>query len=288
MSITRKALVFLALTFAISWGITIGGWAAGFARNPQMGILVMTMMMAGPAIAATICAFAFEKGQRVEALGLRFKPNLWWIYAWLIPLGLAAASIATTVLISGHSYVDPGTAAVTIAEAQGQDVSQVPPFFLTTTFLLLMSVLNGAAINAPILTFTEELGRRGSLHYLWRPSVFWRASLGTGAIWGIWHAPAILFFGLNYPGNAAIGIGLFVVWCMLLAPLITLVRDRGGSVWAAGIFHGTVNAVAGLTILTVSNPAFPWNGMVGIGGFVALAFGVLVVFVLQRRATAAT
>jgi hypothetical protein len=40
--------------------------------------------------------------------------------------------------------------------------------------------------------------------------------------------------------------------------------------------------VGGLTMITLSKPEFPWNGIVGIGGFIALALGVVAVFALQR------
>jgi len=285
MPVRIKSIVFLALAFAISWGITIGAYYAGLREGPWT-LMVLTCMMAGPAIAALICAFAFENGRRVDALGLLFKPNVWWIYAWLIPLALAAASVVATILFSDRAYIDPGTALVAMAEEAGQDLSATPPFFLSTTFVLIMSVFVGPLINAPILTITEELGWRGYLHDLWRPSGFWRASLSTGFVWGVWHAPAILLYGLNYPENGQLGAGIFIIWCMLLSPLLTLVRDRGGSVLAAGIFHGTINAVAGLTLLALTNPVFPWNGIVGIGGFVALALGAVATALLVRPSLA--
>ena len=58
-----------------------------------------------------------------------------------------------------------------------------------------------------------------------------------------------------------------------------------GSVWAAGVFHGVFNAAAGLTLLSLSDASFPWNGVVGIGGFVALGIGAAITFLLQRGAT---
>jgi CAAX protease family protein len=58
---------------------------------------------------------------------------------------------------------------------------------------------------------------------------------------------------------------------------MTLIRDRAGSTWAAGIAHGTINALGGLTALMISDARFPWGGIVGIGGFVALALGVFAV-----------
>jgi membrane protease YdiL (CAAX protease family) len=288
MTTTRKSAIFLLIAFAVSWTIAIGAHFAGFSQSPQMVVPVLALMMTGPAISALICVFAFEKGRRAEALGLKFKPNVWWLWAWLIPLAIAAAAVAITVLMSDRTYVDIGEATRQAAEAQGQDLSTAPPFLLSTAFIVGASVVLGSLINAPILTFTEELGWRGYLHDLWRPSGFWRASLGTGFVWGLWHAPAIYFYGLNYPANRELGLALFVLFCMLMSPIMTLVRDRAGSVWAAGLFHGTINAVGGLTIVAISNPTFPWNGIVGIGGFVALALGVGATLLLRHSHTPQT
>jgi uncharacterized protein len=283
MSAANKSIIFLLLTFAISWGVTIGAHFAGL-KETVGTVVILVAMMAGPAIAALICAFAFEKGQRVAALGLHFRPNWWWLFAWLIPLAIAAISVIATLLLSDRTYTDVGAATIAAIEArdpaQAEHMRQIPYLGM---IILASAIFMGALINTPILTFTEELGWRGYLYYLWRPAGFWRVSLATGLIWGIWHAPAILFYGLNYPEHATLGIGLFTVYCLLLSPIVTLVRERAGSVWAAGIFHGTVNAVGGLTLMMVNNPQFPWNGIVGIGGFVALALGVVFVFLLQRR-----
>jgi hypothetical protein len=170
------------------------------------------------------------------------------------------------------------------AASQGQDMSQVPEILTSTAFIVTMAITLGALFNWVILTFTEELGWRGYLHHLWRPAGFWRASLGTGVVWGIWHAPMIYLFGHNYPdpNDRVMGVGLFVVFCMLLSPIMTFLRDRTNSVWSAGLFHGTFNALGGLTVAAISNPAFPWNGIVGIGGYLALAIGVVIVALLQR------
>lgn len=286
MSATNKSIVFLVLTFALSWAITIGAHYAGL-KETLGPVVILVGMMAGPAIAAVICAFAFEKGRRFAALGLQFKPNLWWLWAWLIPLAVAAASVLLTILLSDQRLVDLGDAIIAVIEqrspAQAEQLRAIPYLGLIQ---IGGAVTLGALINAFILTFTEELGWRGYLYDRWRRFGFWRCSLATGAIWGVWHAPAIYLYGLNYPEQPVLGIGIFVIYCMLLAPLITLVRERGNSTWAAGIFHGTVNAVGSITIGVLSNPAFPWNGIVGVGGFLALALGCVLIVLLQRRQTA--
>ena len=283
MSMAAKSIIYLAIAYAVTSGIVITAWSQGLHQgDPQIAVAVLAVSMIGPAVAALVCAIAFEKGQRVKALGLGGRWSLWWPIAWLAPIAIAAGSVAFSIALSDRSYVDVGEMAAAAAASQGQDLSQVPAFLTSTAFIVAMSVTLGAAINWLILTFTEELGWRGYLHHLWRSAGFWRASLATGAVWGFWHAPMIYLFGHNYPDDRIVGVGLFVIFCMLLSPIMTFIRDRTNSVWSAGLFHGTFNAVGGLTIAMISNPAFPWNGIVGIGGFAALAIGVAIVALLQR------
>jgi membrane protease YdiL (CAAX protease family) len=286
MSVANKSIVFLLLTFVVSWGIAIGGWTLGAANTPTGALLALVGMMTGPAIAALVCALAFEKGRRVEALGLRFKPNWWWLFAYLIAIALTAASVGLTLLLSDRTLGDLEANLLLAAQQAGQDTSQIPDDLPLVPLVLFQALVIGALINSVFLTFSEELGWRGYLHSLWRPSGFWRASLATGVIWGVWHAPAIYLFGHNYPDDRVLGVGIFAVFCTLLAPIMTLVRDRAGSVWAAGILHGVINAVAGLSVLWLSSAEFPWNGLLGIGGYAALAIGVVIVFLMQRGAKA--
>lgn len=282
MNTAKRSAVFLVLAFAISWAIAIGAHYAGLVERLG-GVAILAVMMAGPAVAALVCMFAFEKGRRAQALGLQFKPNIYWVWAWAIPILLAVGSVVVTLLASDRTYVDLGQSIIATLEAQGAPaatLAQVRAIPQLGLIQIAAAITLGALINWPILTFTEELGWRGYLHDLWRPFGFWRASLGTGFVWGLWHMPAIFFYGLNYPNNPLIGMALFTAFCMLLAPLLTFIRDRSGSVWAAGLFHGTFNAVGGITLGVISNPTFPWNGIVGIGGFVALALGVVIVALL--------
>lgn len=291
MSTTRKSLVFLALTFLLSWGAAIGGWRLGVEANGLALWGTLTTMMAGPALAGVICALLFEKGRRIAALGLQFKPNWWWLLAYLIPVALCAASLGATLLLSDRTLGDLGDNVIAAVAQAGQDTSKLEGLPIAP-LVLFQALVVGALVNSVALTFTEELGWRGYLYGLWRKAGFWRTSLGTGVIWGVWHAPAIYLFGHNYPDQRVLGVGLFTIFCVLMTPIITLVRDRSGSTWAAGIFHGTFNAAGGIVVLTLADGSFPWNGVVGIGGFVALALGVAAVLLLNPskppRASAAS
>jgi uncharacterized protein len=197
-----------------------------------------------------------RKGRRREALGLKWTPNWWWLFGWAMGPCFSALAVIFTILLSDNRYVP--------VEAS-----------------LLVQAVAAGFVSTLIITLTEEIGWRGYLHDLWRRFGFWRTALATGLIWGVWHAPAIVLFGLNYPLNRELGALLFIVFCTLLAPLMTFIRDRGRSILAAGVAHGAVNGFGGLSLAALSNPTFPWNGVVGIGGFVALALLLLLVASLR-------
>lgn len=287
-SLIERGAVFLALAFALSWAVVIGGAALGARAGPAAFVVLVAAMM-GPSLAAIVCTFAFEPaGARAAALGLRLRPNVWWLFAWVAPLLLAALSVIATAILGGRFQPDLAAATIAAAERAGQPLSLLQQASLPPTWVLLViSAGLGALINGPLLTFTEELGWRGYLHHCWKGLGFWRFSLITGLIWGLWHAPKIVLFGLNYPNDRWTGVGLFALWCAAISPWLTLVRERGASTFAAGVFHGTLNAVGGLTLLAADGAPFPWNGVVGLGGFLALALTLPLVFVLRRPARAA-
>lgn len=286
MSTIGKSLIFLALAFAISWGVAIGGWAAGAARTPLLALAALTAMMFGPSIAALICVTAFEQGRRRQALGLFFKPNWWWLAAWVIALVIAYGASLITALAGQARLTDFAqnyfAQARLAAPEQTAAIDQAAAIPGIGWLILGQGLVLGTLINTVALTVSEELGWRGYLYDLWRRFGFLRYTLATGAIWGLWHAPAIYLYGLNYPDHRLIGIPIFVAFCILYSFPFTLVRDRGRSVIAAAILHGTGNAVAGLAMLTLSGAAFPWMGVVGIGGFVMLALAATASLLLGR------
>lgn len=290
MPTTGRAIVFLALTFLLSWSIVIGGWALGWHQTAAGVVGVLAASMFGPSIAAVICAYAFEKGRRREALGISFKPSWWWLWAWLIALAIAFGASLITVLAGQAQFVDIGANYLTQARAAAPEhaaeidaATDIPGL---SWLIVGQAAIIGALINTPILFISEEMGWRGYLYDLWRRQGFLRYTLATGAIWGLWHAPAIYLMGLNYPENRVAGVGLFVLYCVLLSFPFTLVRDRAKSLVAPAILHGTINAVGGVSMLALSAAPFPWNGIVGAGGFVALALIAAASWLVNARTPA--
>jgi membrane protease YdiL (CAAX protease family) len=275
-AVTKKAAVFLVLTFAVSWISLIFSWLSGRRDIPSAQIAFFIAVL-GPPLAAVTCSLAFDRGARLEALGLRFRLNAWCLWALLIAIALATLNVAVTATFSTHGLVGVEGMLRQLADLRHQEYSG------TQSDLVMMAGYVGLTLlgNIILYTFTEEIGWRGYLYHLWRPFGFWRTSIATGLIWGVWHWPMIYLFGLNYPDHRLIGLAIFPVSTVLMATIMTLVRDRGRSILPTGILHAGLNTLAPLTIAAVDHPVFPWDA-VGIGFFAALAIGALIVAVFQR------
>ncbi|MBB6480855.1 CPBP family intramembrane glutamic endopeptidase [Spirochaeta isovalerica] len=146
---------------------------------------------------------------------------------------------------------------------------------------LIQGMIAGITINA-IAGFGEEYGWRGLLYSETGHSGFWKTSLLTGLIWGIWHSPIILY-GHNYPDHPVIGVLMMTIWCLLLAPVFTYIRFKSRSVIAASILHGTLNGTVGMAVMTVSGGSDLTRGMTGLSGFIVLAIVNLILIPLVQK-----
>lgn len=70
--------------------------------------------------------------------------------------------------------------------------------------------------------------------------------------------------------------------CTVPSPLVSLVRELGRSVFAASISHGTLNAVAGVSILLHRDARVFWNGIVGFGGIAVFALASIAAIAFFR------
>jgi uncharacterized protein len=259
ISVTARSIIFLALMLGLS-GVAagVGHWLirGGYAAAGQATVI---FMMSSPGIAGIICAILFERGRRLDALGFAFRPNWWWLLSYVGGIGFSGIALAVNVFIGRSPIHSP---------------HNLPQFALA--FLLINPL-----VQTILATLEEELGWRGYLYGLWRKAGFWKCSLGTGLIWGVWHAPGIILFEANYPEHPLIGAAAFIPLCMLIAPLVTLARDQGRSVIAAGICHGTINATDIASTVMVRSKSPLWQGDGGVGGFVAGAVLVIAIAVFR-------
>lgn len=274
-----RIVLFYIIACGFSWLLagwldTQGGLEAG------TGLVAPTLFayMFGPAIGSVIVTLLYDRAHFWTSLGfVPFKPFQtfsWVLIGWIIPLVLIALSTILTFALTGTGPADAASRLYEAASSATTERGIELPFTKEQFFLISMAVNVplGILINTVLITLNEEMGWRGWLQPRLAGMGFWPMSIVIGALWGIWHAP-IIWMGYNYPGMGLTGVGLMIVWTILLTPYFSLMRERGGNVWAAGAMHGSLNALAGVGLLFIESPQWPYNGLLGLGGFVLILAG---------------
>lgn len=280
-----KVGLFLVIAFGTSWAIFAGyHQLGGFDGQPLLALPFLSAAMMGPALAAVICTLIFDRARWGASLGFSglswTKVMTWALLGWAMALVLVILGLVLSGVFSPEGFGDPRA----IMQAQLENLAPQEPLPMNITTLLILQLVVGVPVglifNTFFLTISEELGWRGWLQPRLMGLGFWPMCLISGIIWGLWHTP-IIAMGYNYPGLGLWGVGAMVVFTTLLTPYVALARERGG-VWAAGAFHGAINALAGLSVLFLAANTWPWNGLLGVGGFGVMALGLPLIWFYRR------
>ena len=278
----RGIVAFLAITFAITYGIEGAMLLAGFRISlaaPGAGQYVIAAVMWVPAVAAML-TLRFVTREGPARLGFRFGP--WKPYltsALLIPLGFAVIYALTWLLRLGRPDWQLRDFFALLSSA-GADLSNAPSPRLILPIVFLASVLVAPFFNS-LFGLGEEIGWRGFLLPRLLPLGKARAYLLLGLIWGLWHAPLILV-GFNYPGHPFLGIVGMVGLTTTFGIFVNEMRLRHNSVLLAGWIHGVFNCQAyGIWRLLFPH-ADPLLG--GFGGLVGIAVWFVLGLWQTRRA----
>jgi membrane protease YdiL (CAAX protease family) len=199
------------------------------------------IFMGAPAFAA-ITLLRFRRVSIRKGSGLYLGRIRWIALAWVAPVGLTAAMIGVGLTLPGTSFTTEYSAFLIelgFTEAEAVDTiaeletNGVPVVILLTGLGLVL----GGTLFA-FAAFGEELGWRGLLLSELAPLGFWKLSLWTGVIWGIWHTPLILL-GLQFPDEPVVGIFTMIIATLAWSPIYTYLTVRARSVLAATFFHGS-------------------------------------------------
>ncbi|MDD4438367.1 MAG: CPBP family intramembrane metalloprotease [Tissierellia bacterium] len=268
----KKGIQFIVLTCLVSW--TIAGAAIGLGLHEAKG-LSYTVFGAIYMLLPTICVIILQKLHKEKLfsnLNISFRFNRWFLVAGVIPILYAFITLGINLFFTNVSFSAnyegllsslPAEQATLVAE----QLSKFPPVVLLL-INLVQAIIAGYTINA-FFAFGEELGWRGYLLKALKGKKFLSVSLITGFIWGLWHFPLILI-GHNYPQHPITGVGMMIIWCILLSPVITYMVIKSKSVITAAIYHGTLNAIAGIGVLYLVGGNDLTNGVTGIAGFITL------------------
>jgi membrane protease YdiL (CAAX protease family) len=141
-----------------------------------------------------------------------------------------------------------------LAEFREADITKIGLMLVAIVLMLLSPFLNF------IPAFGEEWGWRGYL----LPKVaermkFLPATLLTGFIWGIWHAPIVVAghnYGFGYSGYPWLGIVAMCIFCIVAGILLSYLTLRTKSCLPAALAHGAINGTAALGMLFYNYPAY--------------------------------
>lgn len=284
MKAFNKTTLFLVFTFVISYAAAgiyklVGGAGAGSIGFTALGATYMFI----PTISVLIVTKVIHKDNIKSDLLLSFKINRWFFVAWLLMPVIIFSTLAVNLMFPNVSYNPEMTGFLTRyttilppdqIEQIKAELEKLPVNLIWIT--LFQGLIAGVTINA-LAGFGEEFGWRGFLLNAFKEMKFFKASVIIGFIWGIWHAPLVLM-GHNYPQHPQIGVLMTVLLCILITPLLLFVTIKSKSVIAAAIMHGTMNALAGISIMAISGGNDLTSGIAGLAGFITLALFLIVLF----------
>jgi len=280
----NKTCLFLIFTFVISWSIAAIFWVIHGNFNFQIGFTIVGIIYMFIPFISAILVKAILKEPIMSDFLISFKINRWFFIAWLIFPIIVFCSLGISILFPNVTY-NPELTGMFDRMKDSLTPEQIEEFktkinSLPINFIwlsLIQELIAGITVNA-IAAFGEETGWRGFLLKNLKEMRFFKVALIIGFIWGIWHAPLILM-GHNYPQHPRIGVLMMIVFCILLTPIMQYLTIKSKSVIASAIAHGTLNAVAGISIMTTSGGNDLTNGITGIAGFITLFIFVLIIFV---------
>ena len=284
----KKAIRFSIAVCLFSWAMfALVHWGFGIGKETLTGLVVFeTIYMFFPMITALVLQ-KIDK-EKFNHTGLvNFKFNWAWLVAWLLPVVMVLLCILVNGLMPGVSLQYNAEQVINqyqVPEEQQELVREQMmrlPAWLMVISTLFSGLLMGASINA-LFAFGEEYGWRNFLVNALRERKFWPAALFIGVVWGIWHFPLILM-GHNYPNELYWGVLLMVVFCVLAGVIELYFVLKTKSMIVAAVMHGTINALAGMTIyFTLGGNDF-LNGMTGLAGFIVMVVTIICIWIYDKH-----
>jgi len=262
----RQTILFAILVILISWTAAALFYLLNGNLQTTAGFVFASGYMFFPLLSVVIVQ-AIHKEPILKGLGVSFKLNRWFAVAWLLPVVFNVAAMFASALFPPMRF---STETPILQDALAQMSQSIPDIdaYKLLAITIVSGLSAGITINA-LFAFGEEIAWRGWLLKQFEGVTFLKASLIIGVFWGIWHAPLIAM-GHNYAQHPFIGLGMMIVCCVLLTPVIQYIRVKSKSVITAAIFHGTLNAGAGMSLMYIDNFNDLLGGSAGLAGFLVL------------------
>lgn len=282
----KKAIKYSIIVCLVSWvyaAIMIFGLGVkNVSDNPIKYTVLASLYMLLPLMIAVVIQ-KVDKDKLASTGLLRFKIKASWLVAWMLPVVMVLLTLVVNALMPGCEF-NTDMSAMVPADSVTEEQREMLALFMNPAVVIMITIVSGllagVTINA-VFAFGEEYGWRNYLVDVLREQKFVCASILIGIVWGLWHFPLILL-GHNYPQHSVAGVFMMVVFCVLASFIETYIVIKTKSVFPAAIFHGTINAVAGLNVILIKGGNDLLNGMTGLSGFIVMAIVIMIVYVFDR------
>jgi membrane protease YdiL (CAAX protease family) len=259
---------YLVLTFALSTYFYVR-----IAADGRMRPATVLGLMWCPGAAALIIRLVTQRNVRGE--GWRLPAARWLLRAYVIPI-LASLVVYGFAWLSGVGSLDV-TALRLGTSARAATISPGVSFIVLATVGFLQASF--------MFALGEEIGWSGFLiPELAKTASFAKTVAITGAAWGVYHYPVILFADYHSAAPRWFGLITFTGGLFASAALSTWLRLRSGSLWPSVVLHGSHNLFVQTVFdkVTIDGPWTPYlTTEFGVG--LAIAYAIIALLCVRTR-----
>lgn len=225
--------IFLFLTLVLT--SVFGGLMAFQGGTPS---ILVTGVMWSPGLAAILTCLIL--GRPISSLPWRWGKWKWNWGAWALPIvyGLIIYLPVWLLGLGGSGFGNSETLSDWTNQLLGQPEPNLTAAIIFGGMLATIGMV-GAASRA----LGEEIGWRGFMIWEMRKVMpFWAIGLLSGAIWAVWHWPAILFTDYNAgDGNFVIQMFIFTMAIIPQGIVYAYFAFKSESLWPPVILHASHN-----------------------------------------------
>jgi|TARA_R110002049_G_scaffold10175_4_gene50710 membrane protease YdiL (CAAX protease family) len=243
--------------------------------------LLVTGVMWSPGVSAMLCCLILKR--KISTLPWRWGEWRWNWYAWLLPIAYGLV-IYLPVWIFGLG--DSGFGNIeTLRDWTNQLTGAEEPNTMAAIIFLLMLATVGM-VSAASRALGEEIGWRGFMIWEMRKIMpFWALGLLSGAIWAVWHWPAILFTDYNAgEGNFVLQMFIFTMTILPQGIVYAYFAFKSHSLWPAVILHASHNLFIQRIFTPLTIKGEDSHFYIDEFGIVMPIIGCLMAYYFYRRA----
>lgn len=229
----KRILIFLLINFGLSAIFNYLIISSGSFRTGR-GLYVLGVMWC-PGVAALITCRLCKKS--ISELGWGWGKTKFQVASYLIPIGYALIAYLAIWLTGLGGFYNPEFVRSAARDFHWEGLPAGWVLFFTVLVSGTLGIIRstGSALG-------EEIGWRGFLvPELAKVTSFSKTALISGAVWAVWHYPALLFADYNAGTPAWYGLLCFTVMVLGISFVFAWMRLASGSLWTSAFLHASHN-----------------------------------------------